>query len=859
MKKIITNKYILYTICFWIFIGPLLAYIFSLGLVAVGTADAISQIYPVMLYTKRLLGEFVSSLFTEAKFTFPMVNPMLGMGDDTIAALNWHGFGDPFYLLTLLSSEENLPYFYSILFYFRVYLGGIAFIAFVSELDNKKSSAAYVIGALVYSFTGFTLQSNMHAIFVHTMLYIPLMFLGAEKAVRQKRRGLLLLTTFCFALSGFYFLYIGSISLAVYVIYRMLREKYRIKCAIINIRGLIIEYILGLGLAAIVFIPGVIGFLSSDRAGVKSGLPMVLPISGIRYMLRNMFLPSFNSEQELSVCTIGMIALVCVLLAKGKRQEKINIALLFITAIVPFVSCVMSGFGECYGRWEIVIDMYIAFLVVSVWDELGELSIVQKTGIVLLYLWLGIVGKLEDILGDERFGQTIKAYGIILVLTITILPLLKKMNKERAGRFLAFVLICITICANWKIVARDSEITMLYERNAVSELLGDDADEEFCRIDNERAFAEPRRRMNLSLYQGFNGVMEYVSIENNSYITAFDKWDIAGVNHNIYGLDQRAIIETMSNVKYFVVRSQYSGLAPYGFEYVKSTDDGEWSLYENKYALPTVYAYDKVYSDEIYLDMSGLDRQQIMLQAAAAENYNGALKKTIDIENYLYEGEYTIKNAQGEIIRDDIIEGKAGDVITLTMEANDRCENYLVINTGGGVCFGEARLRTDSEYIKYIPSLTPVVVNLGAVRSDKTIEVDLVFNRDISFNRNELQFMYYDFSSYEKYIDELSKDTKGKFNVTTNNVAGRVDLDNAKMLCLSFPYSVGWHAKIDDRQADTYCVNDLFIGIEVPAGEHTIEFYYITPGIRIGAVISAVSIAAIIVLGVLHRKKTKFD
>ena len=75
------------------------------------------------------------------------------------------------------------------------------------------------------------------------------------------------------------------------------------------------------------------------------------------------------------------------------------------------------------------------------------------------------------------------------------------------------------------------------------------------------------------------------------------------------------------------------------------------------------------------------------------------------------------------------------------------------------------------------------------------------------------------------------------------------------MLCLSFPYSVGWHAKIDGRQADTYRVNDLFIGIEVPAGEHTIEFYYITPGIRTGAAISAVSLAAIIVLGLLNRKK----
>ncbi len=854
MKKAITNKYILYTVCFWAFIGPLLAYIFSLGLVTIGTSDAISQIYPVMLYTKRLLDEFINSIFTGTKFTFPMLNTTLGMGDDNIAALNWHGFGDPFYLLSVFSSEQNLPYFYSILFYFRVYLGGgIAFIAMVSELDNKRSSAAYVIGALVYSFNGFTLQSNMHVIFVHAMLYIPLMFLGAERVINNKKRGLLLITTMCFALSGFYFLYIGSVSLAVYVIYRLLQRREKLKKALLKICELIAEYLLGLGVSAIIFIPGIVGFLGSDRAGIKSGLEFMMPWTEIRNLLINMFLPSYDSDQELAVCTIGVIIIVCVLLAKNKKREKINIALLFITAIIPLVSCVMSGFGECYERWELVLDMYIAYLTVSLWDELGELSIIQKGGVVLLYGGLGIYAKLEGILEHERFGQTIKAYGIILIAIVIIMPLSGKLKKEKIGKFLTFILVYITVCANWKVIARDREITILYERNAVEELLGNEQDSDFYRIDNERAFAEPKIRKNLSLYQGFNGVMEYVSIQNNSYASAFEKWGMSDTGHNSHGMDQRAVIETMSSVKYFVVRPEFAALTPYGFEYVKSTDDGEWRLYENKYALPIVYAYEKVYNEEAWHKIQKLDKQQVMLQAAAVENYDGTLDETEKYEDFMHEGEYILKNAQGEVLEGDIIKVMAGDVITLSARVKAGCENYLVFNTPVGV-FSNVKLKTDVEYAKSIRPTSPITINLGAAETDKIIEADITVGSDADLDRAELKLMYYDFTNYEKYTDELSKDTKGKFAVETNSVKGNVDFDKNKMLCLAFPYSIGWHAKIDGKNVDIYRVNDLFIGIDVVAGEHNIEFHYITPGIRAGAAISALSII-IIVFTVMRRKK----
>ncbi len=837
MIKVIQNKYIIYTIVFWAFIIPLICYISSLGLCAVGTSDAISQIYPIMKYTRRLLLNFFNSIWTGDKFVFPMVDYTLGMGDDTIAALNWHGFGDPIYIFTCFVSEQNLPYLYSVLFYFRVYLGGLAFLLFVTELDKNKSVYAYVIGALLYSFTGFTLQSNMHTIFTHAMIYTPLMMFGAERSWKGKKKGILGLSTFFFALSGFYFLYIASVSLAVYVIYRFLTEKIEWKKAVLYIKNMILEYVLGLGAASFIFIPAVIGFLNSDRTGIKKGYEFLKSLPEIWNMLKNMFMPSYNSEQILSVATVGMIIVICIIFDKKKKREHLTLLLLFILTMIPFVSCVMSGFGECYDRWELVINMYFAFLAVTYWDELYKLSKVQRAVIATVFIGLYLIGRAEDIIDQPRYARTLGAYAVLLLMLLFILPAARRFNKKivlRIAMFMLFAVSCCTICYNWKVVARDKEITVLQERKAVEELLTDVDDETFYRTDNERGFAEPRLGMNISLSQGYPGVMEYVSIENNSYIWVFDKWGISGKDHNVMGLDQRAIFETLSSVKYFVVRSENTSLAPFGFEYVKSTADGEWSLYKNKYALPVIYGYSKVVNSNSFEQMNGLEKQDYMLAAASVENYSGEVSEIELLDNQISETNYEVLDIQDGEIENGIVKVEAGTKLTLRTTRHAGKENYLYLGSQTDI---DAEIDIKDVYTKYRRLNLNRFVTLGTVDEDVETEITLVFSQDTEFTLSELKILTYDFSDYEEKISKL-RICNGEPVVETNYIHGEVQADESTIVTVAVPYSDGWSAYVDGTKVPTYRINDLFVGFEVSAGTHNVELKYVTPGIRLGIGIS---------------------
>lgn len=851
LRKAVKNKYVVYSILYWLIIGSLLYKISALGLCTIGTTDAISQHYPIMSYIRSLWRNCFLTILNNRRYVFPMVDFTIGMGENTISALNYYGLGDPFYLLTLLSSQENLPYFYSFFFYFRVYAGGLAFMAFISELIPSRSCAAYITGVFVYCFTGFTVLSNAHIIFVHAMFYVPLMLLGAEKSMSNKRKGLLCVSALGFALSGFYFLYIGSISLAVYVIYRLIMQKSTFKSAVEKIAALIIEYFIGLGISAVILIPAILGFFESER-GKHPKLKIIMPLSEILSVLKNIFLSSAE-PQTLSVCTIGVIIITCVIFAGGRKREKVNLAIFFLLAIIPFVTYAMSGFGALYGRWEFIINMYIAFLAADMFDELKCIALRQKAALVMLLGILFVCGKKLEWFDAYQFKETFKAYVIILAVLFAALPLLKKIKKEQIWTYIMLLVAVYTINTNWSVVARDNDVERLRERDAVSELIGKDTGGgySFYRIDNERGFAEPRTQMNISLFRGYNGTMQYFSISNPYYVDSFKRWDISGGGFNIYGLDQRTVLETMCAVKYFIVRTKFEGIVPFGFEYVRTTADGEWSLYENTNSLPIAYAYENVYDAELYNKMNGLEKQALMLRAAAVERYNGGLACLNKMDNELIEGAYTILDEDGVLAEEGIMSVEKGDSIVLETQLKSGGENCLLYT--GEKRFG-AKISIENGYTKYGIAKTPVIINLGTAKTDKTVKVKFTFSDAADINTDDIYIIYHDLSKYGQYIDELKKDTDGRFRADTNRICGEVNFERDKLLCFSVPYLKGWHALIDGKEAETYLVNDLFTGIEVPKGRHAIELYYVTPGIRIGAAVSLISFIAVMAYILWKRK-----
>ncbi len=82
-----------------------------------------------------------------------------------------------------------------------------------------------------------------------------------------------------------------------------------------------------------------------------------------------------------------------------------------------------------------------------------------------------------------------------------------------------------------------------------------------------------------------------------------------------------------------------------------------------------------------------------------------------------------------------------------------------------------------------------------------------------------------------------------------------VSLDAPGLLVLADAYARGWRARVDGEPAEIVPANHLFRGVRVGAGRHRVRFEYGAAGVGIGAVVSAVALAATLALAFRARSE----
>jgi hypothetical protein len=83
----------------------------------------------------------------------------------------------------------------------------------------------------------------------------------------------------------------------------------------------------------------------------------------------------------------------------------------------------------------------------------------------------------------------------------------------------------------------------------------------------------------------------------------------------------------------------------------------------------------------------------------------------------------------------------------------------------------------------------------------------------------------------------------------------RVRSDAARVLVLSESDDGGWSVDAEGQPVPTFLVNGAFLGIRISAGETRLVCRYLPPGFRRGALISGVTLTAVVAAAVLARRR----
>ena len=860
-----------------------------------GVEDGLSQHFSALAYYGKILREFFHSLFSGHPKLI-MWNMHLGYGADIISTLNYYAIGDPLNLLYGFVSVKNTETMYNFMILFRMYLAGIAFILYARKM--KKRAYGTVIGALVYVFCGFSFRLGLrHPFFLNPMIYFPLLCLGIEK-IYQKEKPYLFITTVCVAaMSNYYFLYMLTIFSVIYAWIRFYKyiEKDKIKNFFLTILKFGGYYLVGICMAAVILIPSVIGFLGNGRYGTGTDWKSLLIYPGKYYL---MFIENFvgygnmGSNTNTGYLPIAGIVVFFTLFSQRMKHRKYRLAFIasIIALILPVFGYAFNGFSYANNRWAFALSFIVALLTAEMYPRLFLMTKRQKIGIGAAIILYTIICAMINATGNELLkNQGIMAACIMIIVFYTAFLIFQQLGYDSQTRITRIVIAFLLIVAvrfhgyyrfdydqhayTQEFMEQGTALKTLEEKNI--SMLKNIKDPTLYRV-----HAEGYRYKNYGLLNDLNTISGYYSITSKCVTDTIKSYETLGMQYadKYKGLDQRIGLLSLSGVKYMTipeqskigrkVRSQAN--VPEGMKKVRQ--DGKITLYKNPYALPFAYGYDTYMTTKQYESFNGVEREQAMLHGVILDEKPSSKDLTpITNVNHLNISEISIP--ENKIASP---KGKKYCTITVPVEktketylyfknliykGNRRVnENFLLAGPKGtsGILISDngikQKIHIQSKTNPYYFGRKDYVVKLNhhTDKKKETVRLDFLAPGDYEFENLSLITV--------KKQDEVSKLKKLKQNAIKNvqykdnYFQGNYKAKKEQMLCITIPYSDGWNAKIDGQKAKIYKANGMFMALDLKKGNHKIELNYVTPGLKMGAVISIAGILAFLILALLQRK-----
>ena len=854
--------------------------------------DSFFQHYKALVYFGKYIREILLTLFKEHRFIIPQWDFEIGLGSDIISTFSYYSFGDPLNFLSFLVPTKYMHIYYQAMMVFRYYAAGLSFSYLCFKTENKNRLGV-MTGAITYIFSAYALRAGLsHPFFINPLIILPLLLLGVEKIIKEKNAILFTLMVAISAFSNFYFFYMTVIFTVIYVAVRFIVcFKTDFKSYIKPFFQVAFSSIIGVMMSAVLFLPTVFAFLSDFRSSVDTPLDIFYNGAYIK-IFTSMF--AYSTPTTWLLICLSVLFLPCLIMLFVKRKENLHLKIFYVISVIfmifPIFGKIFNGFSYVSNRWVFAYTLLMSFIIVRMFDELVN---ADKKQLSIVFSITVATSTLAFCLGDTKSSEMIIPF-IFLIATMVLFVIMgknkfeilyltedKTLNIKKTFLQIACMALTIISITNYSSHALLDDNMISYDNFYTIKELNNISYESNKNIQkatkDDKSFWRFTGRsldINASFINELKSTQYYWSLSNGNISKYRYDMNIAeNVLHFYTGLDDRTALNALSSVKYYY-NGQYEAnkSLPYGYEQLSTR------VSENKMYLPLGYTYDSFITREEFDKLpNSIEKQEMMLNTAVLEETTESLKKN-DYKPTSKELKYTITHLDDSIAQNGntFIVDKANSEFVLEFDTVPDSETYFCVKgveyVPGKVKYNKTTFKltsTDADNQKYSKSFfyyTPEAnfysgrqdfdVNLGYTESGIN-KLRFKFPHIGTYKFDEIKIISQPMSKYESSIKELKKDVLENVVVDYNEVSGTIKLDQTKLLCLSIPYSSGWTAVVDGKEAELIQTNGMHSGLLLDKGEHDIKLTYKTPGFRYGIIISLAGIALFTLTAVYYCRKKK--
>jgi len=568
------------------------------------------------------------------------------LGDGFVGAYSYYTVFNPFAWLVALFPDDCILYATLFVTILKLAICMIAAMLYMHRFCRKDSYA--LIGALLYTFSGFTLVNTSFYFFLDIIALFPFVMYGLELLICEGKRMVYVLFLALSAAINYYFFVSTVLLVVIYVVCRL--ELYKPSSWKIQWKTfcrIAVYSIVGTGLAGIALAPSFYAILGSGKAteNIGTGIALIYWPQNILEHLRTLVAPiesgryhaffdgSTWSSTGVYLPVFGCICVLQWCIRKKGWLKKVCIVLT-ICYFVPFLNAAFNLFSSIvYTRWLYGMALIFSLVTALTLEELecARESISRKlligvtlftaglllvpTAVYLLYHFgISVVNRFASACTTEFF-MGYSALAVMLILTaVNYIALWYIVGaKKYAARPIAMI-VAAACALNFGVY------------NAINY---DHHDAEYSNADfHEKALVEgtensdnhfeyridyPKHILNYSLFKNMPSVNYYNSLQNpgsSRFAQAVGIGDDLGDTLLLTPTVGGDYTDALLSVKYYY---DYDGNDPIpsGFHYLRSENGVD--IYVNENYIPMGFIYDRYCLEEQLTDIPPEERAKAML------------------------------------------------------------------------------------------------------------------------------------------------------------------------------------------------------------------------------------------------------
>ncbi len=780
-------------------------------------------------------------------------NMEIGSGTSFIPLFAYY-LASPLNVLLILFPQAYLAEGILVVTLIKMALTG-AFMALCVQYIFKRRNYASVAIGIMYAFSMYVLAYSWDIMWLDCVMFLPLVIMGFEHMMRTGKYLLYVLTLAYTLYANYYIGFMVCIFLVLYYAVFFFRAGRSLQKQAVGFARFAIGSLLGGGLAMFILLPSFLSLASTSAAG--GSMPEFATnfnvfeiigrgLYGVEPTIRSGNLPNLYCG-VLAVLALPIFATMSSVPLRRRLAYMGLFAVMTCSLVINQIDLLWHGMhspNDLPYRYSFLYSFAILLIAYEVLYRIKDVKPVQIFGSIF---GIGVYLILEEQFGTEDYSYISLYVSFALIVVYGVIMLLvsqKKMATRAAYTLLAAIIVgemmfnasssFVQMNANEHYTAHasylDNEKTQAVQATVDRmEELGDAAaNGDFYRVE-----FLPRRTTTDTALFGYRGISVFAS--SGSYeMTRF----MGSMGYNVNGVNSQMFescvptADSLMGLKYIALEQDIKN-HPQLVQLEKVTvGETSYYIYENPYALSVGFMVDEAVKDWEYSYYDPMISQNTLFKymTATTQDVMNCSQITTPNEELAYVSGKTafgINAGSPSAIFKAVVEKEGRTFI----HVDCRAAKSIHVSAGGN-SWG-------------VTTYQPYIIDAGSLPVGTEVTVTITTENGCGGN---VFVATMDQEVFEQDMAILSQNELTVDSFSDSHLHGNIHVDKAGVMLTSITYDKGWTVKVDGRKVDTFAVGNALLGIDLEPGDHEIDISFIPSGFIPGAVISLLSVVALVLL-----------